>query len=880
MKLILKNIITLVLLCCFLQTGHYSYSQQNTLKSTADSISYYTQKAEQSWHANTQEAIRSAKKAYQLIEFVESPKLRSEAYAQYGIVFYSQLHYDSAFYYYKKAYDLAIANNLSHSTYVSFMISALAKEGSYDSIISLVNKSIKHGGHSPENQLKLLLSQLSATITIGLTEKAESILSQVEQLAPQINNPNEMIRFNRLKGRYHNIISNYQIADSIYVHLLNQEIDANNKMDRASVLLLLAQNKMQLSSYKESSQLLLEARNIYKSVGYKYGLAKTDLLTGSLLSWMGKYKDASEYLYKALEVFETTDNPNDIQTTYYELGWIFYSIKSPEKSKSYLNKAIKIAHEIGNVSSLGDEHNAFGALYTDLKKYDLAMLHFDSAIYYHEITKSVLAKAAAKFNKAIVLEELGQRKKALSLYKETYQVDKNLNNIKGMTEGEWELGKFYLKENKFDTALHYLNLGKGHAELIDEKHFQLQIYKSLAHLHKKLGQYEKSNSYLFKALETQDALAEEKKVLELTILEATNDIKNKEKELAFLNLQKRNDEQTISLNQKTIESQRRTLILLTICILVLLILSYVIFRYLKIRTRTNNHLRELNNEIQEKQEEIMAQSIELQEANDRVNELNNFLEKSVKERTQALEDALSELDHFFYRASHDFRGPLTTLLGLVGISKGYNLSEEATTLFNKVNVTVKKLDGMVNKLQAVSFLGDFEKLKSPRSIELETEIRQIAEEVIQNKNFDGVDYTCDLKINTSIEYVVFYPAILNICLRNLIENSLVFNYSETIEIAVSAIIQEGHLVLSIEDNGIGITEDMQVDIYNMFKRTSQISTGNGLGLYIVKKAIDILNGKIELISDTRSGSTFILTFPLTGIEQRIKEETDKVYISK
>jgi len=45
-------------------------------------------------------------------------------------------------------------------------------------------------------------------------------------------------------------------------------------------------------------------------------------------------------------------------------------------------------------------------------------------------------------------------------------------------------------------------------------------------------------------------------------------------------------------------------------------------------------------------------------------------------------------------------------MGLVGISKSYNLSEEATTLFNQVNSTVQKLDSMVKKLQAVSFLGD------------------------------------------------------------------------------------------------------------------------------------------------------------------------------
>jgi signal transduction histidine kinase len=275
----------------------------------------------------------------------------------------------------------------------------------------------------------------------------------------------------------------------------------------------------------------------------------------------------------------------------------------------------------------------------------------------------------------------------------------------------------------------------------------------------------------------------------------------------------------------------------------------------------------------------MAQSEELKEANDQVHELNQFLEKRVKDRTIALENALSELDHFFYRASHDFRGPLTTLLGLVGISKSYNLSDEASNLFNKVNTTVKKLDSMVKKLQAVSFLGDFENLKSPQLINLRSEIEQIANAVVKNKSIDGIDYNTHIQINTLSEPIIFYPVILNICLRNLIENSLVFNYSNTIEISIVAIVKDEMLILEVTDNGIGISHDTQDEIFQMFKRTSQTSTGNGLGLYIVKKAIEILNGQIHLESNIKSGSTFTLKFPLSGIEEIPQKENKKVYIS-
>lgn len=66
----------------------------------------------------------------------------------------------------------------------------------------------------------------------------------------------------------------------------------------------------------------------------------------------------------------------------------------------------------------------------------------------------------------------------------------------------------------------------------------------------------------------------------------------------------------------------------------------------------------------------------------------------------------------------------------------------------------------------------------------------------------------------------------------------------------------------------------------MFKRTSQTSTGNGLGLYLVKKAVEILNGQIQVNSDTRTGSIFSLIFPLSEIEPVYNNRKKKVYISE
>lgn len=868
------KILLLSVIFCFWWLPHI-YGQ-NKLENSAQN---YISIAKNNWHNDIKIAHKAAKNAYLLIPQIESNTLISDAYAQYGISFYTNQEYDSAIKYYQKALETVDDQDPNNYRFISYLCSAFEKKGLYKEIFDIIEEEIGTNTKNSSQHFNLLLIKLSAALKIGLTDEAVATIETIEGLTPKIDTIRNFNKFVSLKGKHYQNIASYQKSDSIFLRLIDHYDTINNKMDMAETLLFLAQNAMEVSRYKESFQFLIKSQSLYDSLNYEYGQANVDLFTGTLLSWMQRYNEASTYIYKALEVFEGNNNVNEMQMAYYELGWIFYSMKLENRAKKYLDQAIQIARSIQNIKYLGSEYNALGSLYTDLGKYDSAIIYFDSAIYYENKTKNIKALSASKFNKAVALDKMGHDTEAISLYRESYNIDLKLDNYIGLVEGEWVLGDFYMKKQILDSAKYYFDLGEKHAIKIDEKYFLLKIYEAQAKLFTNKNNSKRANEYLQKALITQRELIEKNKILELATLETTYNLKNKEKELAMLNLQKENNEQTIALNQKTIESQRNTLFVLVIGIIILLILTYTIYRYLKIRTKTNQQLKVLNYEIQEKQEEIMAQSEELKEANDHVNELNEFLEKKVKDRTIALENALSELDHFFYRASHDFRGPLTTLMGLVGISKGYDLPTEATILFNKVNITVNKLDSMVKKLQAVSFLGDFENLKSPRTIEIEGEINRILNDVIKNKSFDGIGYSYDIKINSSIKDIIFYPLVLEICLSNLIENSLIFNHSKNIVIDINVESSDDQLILSVKDNGTGISIEQQAEIFDMFKRTSPTSTGNGLGLYIVKKAIEKLDGKIKLESDTRTGSTFTLIFPLSGIKQTNSNNYSKIYVS-
>ena len=103
---------------------------------------------------------------------------------------------------------------------------------------------------------------------------------------------------------------------------------------------------------------------------------------------------------------------------------------------------------------------------------------------------------------------------------------------------------------------------------------------------------------------------------------------------------------------------------------------------------------------------------------------------------------------------------------------------------------------------------------------------------------------------------------VKIILENLVENAVRFCSPHEADIPVK-INQESHDVLiEISDNGQGIDNELEERIFDMYFRGNERSKGNGLGLYIVKKAIEKLNGSITWSSKQYAGTTFIVRLPL------------------
>ncbi len=229
----------------------------------------------------------------------------------------------------------------------------------------------------------------------------------------------------------------------------------------------------------------------------------------------------------------------------------------------------------------------------------------------------------------------------------------------------------------------------------------------------------------------------------------------------------------------------------------------------------------------------------------------------------AKEKELGELkSRFITMASHEFRTPLTTILSSAELLEHYShkLSEEKKlNHLQRIQSSVKHMTELLNDVLLIGKVEAGKLELKPTLIHLSQFCHHLVEEI---------------QLATSDRKIVFYTnsprttayldeKLLRQILGNLLSNAIKYSPAgSTVKFDLSC--GSGQAILHVQDEGIGIPEPEQAQIFNSFHRASNVGTisGTGLGLAIVKKSVDLHNGKITFESAVGTGTTFTVTLPL------------------
>ena len=220
-----------------------------------------------------------------------------------------------------------------------------------------------------------------------------------------------------------------------------------------------------------------------------------------------------------------------------------------------------------------------------------------------------------------------------------------------------------------------------------------------------------------------------------------------------------------------------------------------------------------------------------------------------------------ELDSFVYRASHDLKAPLNSLMGLISLVESETEEAGVLNYIKMMNKSVTKLDAFIRDL------ADFSRNARMEMEHTEVNWQAIIDETLENLQFSDNSDRIKKTITINQNAPFFADGVrIGIMFNNLISNAIKYQNLKRDDAFVKVTIEsdKDQAVVSIEDNGIGISADHQAKVYNLFFRASIQSYGSGMGMYIVKNAIDKLRGEISLNSTEGEGTTFTITIPNHG----------------
>jgi signal transduction histidine kinase len=234
--------------------------------------------------------------------------------------------------------------------------------------------------------------------------------------------------------------------------------------------------------------------------------------------------------------------------------------------------------------------------------------------------------------------------------------------------------------------------------------------------------------------------------------------------------------------------------------------------------------------------------------------------RGIQEMNKKLIKVNGELDGFVYSASHDLRSPLASLLGLIDLSR--KDSQNANLYLNKMEKSIKRLDDFISEII------DFSSNERKEVVCDEVDFKSIIDSVVDDLSF--LDSHNIVKKNISVAQQGVFKSDkrrLGVIFRNLISNALkYFDNSKNesyLSIEVKTTSDFAHIIVA--DNGIGISQEEQQEVFKMFYRATERSTGSGLGLYIILETVDKLGGTIEMESEKYLGTKFIIKIPYLNL---------------
>jgi signal transduction histidine kinase len=233
------------------------------------------------------------------------------------------------------------------------------------------------------------------------------------------------------------------------------------------------------------------------------------------------------------------------------------------------------------------------------------------------------------------------------------------------------------------------------------------------------------------------------------------------------------------------------------------------------------------------------------------------LELRVEQRTAKLQESIAELEAFSYSVSHDLRSPLRAMQGYAeALLEEEELSPQGREYLSRIQRSAARLDLLVQDVLAYSKVSKGEIRLEPIALEA------LIDEIL--RSYPELTEKAVITVESPLPTVIAHEAYLTQCIANILGNAIKFVAPGVrAEVRVWAESDVDRIKICCQDNGIGIDPAHRDVIFQLFGRvhSDKSFTGTGIGLAIVKKAMERMGGSVGVDSELNRGSRFCLSLP-------------------
>ena len=539
------------------------------------------------------------------------------------------------------------------------------------------------------------------------------------------------------------------------------------------------------------------------------------------------YHESLSILNQVIQEMEEVNYPRKsyLSKAYNGVGMLMYQLKKYDEAEQYIKKALEYELKANDLAGLARTYGNFTLAYSESRNSELSIEYLKKALEINEKIgrKSFVVSNNYNIGHSYFESDLESRlENALIYFTKGYELSIEIEYSIGIALNAFGLGRYYFEMKEYDKALPYLLKSWNESQKNQMKSIQYHVSNLLYQIEKHKGNLNSALSYLEAYSELEKLYYEHVKSKDVEELVIKHNVEKTEAENKHLL-------ETLELNN-TITKQKEMYFYIVLGVLLLVVLFTITL--VRSYRRQKGLLVALNHRNEE-----------------------------VEIKNRALNNMISERDQLVKTIIHDLRNPLSAIKGCIDLVQNEKDEAELDMIVGMMKTSSRNLDVIISSL-LISY-SEQKNIQAERFTKVN--IKSVLEKNILAYLFESKvkDINIDMHIE-DFEAEIEQNAIVSI-LGNLLTNAIKYSpIGSNIHIEAKKLVNSWTLTLT--DEGPGFSENDKKNMYAMFASMSAKPTGNeiktGIGLFSVKKTIDMLNGKITLNDNYTNGAQFICEFPL------------------